>query len=196
MFLHLTLATFLAASITKASEYVIDPSHSYIGFKVKHLGISNVKGDFKKYEGTGTFDEKAKKISNIKFTIKADSITTSEADRDKHLKSADFFETNKFSDLKFEATSPADAKTGAILKGKLTIKDITKDITLKISNWGGTVTDAWGNERVAFQASGTIDRRDYGLKWQKPLSKMGGLTVGNEVTLDLEIEAIKAKSEK
>ncbi len=189
------VSVLLSSSFALASNYKIDAGHSQIGFSVKHLVVESVPGSFNKFEGTGVYDEKTKKISNIKITITTDSIFTNEPDRDKHLKSADFFDTAKFPDLKFESTGSTDAKTGAEIKGKITIKGVTKDLTLKITDWGGTVTDPWGNEKVGFQATGKIDRTLFGLTWNKPLAKAGGLTVSNDVALNLSISGMKVKEE-
>jgi len=172
-------------------KYKVDASHSELGFKVKHLGISTVAGKFKTYSGGFEFDPKTGALSNVKADIDAGSIDTNEPDRDKHLKSADFFETDKFPKVTFESTK-VEASGGKPKKilGKLTIHGVTKEVALNV-DWGGAAEDPWGNQRAAFSASGAIDRTDFGLKWNKGVKKAAGLLVANEVKIALEIEGLK-----
>ena len=175
-----------------ADNYKLDESHTHLGFKIRHLGFSNVRGKFDKFQGTGKYDEKAGKLSDLKVTIQADSINTNEPDRDKHLRSPDFFDVAKFKELKFESTDiKYKGKKSSQITGKLTIHGVTKEVTLDIEEWGGKAEDAWGNQRIAFEATGKIDRRDFGLTWNKGIKKVAGLTVGNDVTFILEIQGIK-----
>ena len=175
-----------------ADSFKLDESHTHLGFKIRHLGFSNVRGKFDKFQGTGKYDEKTGKLSDLKVNIQADSINTNEPDRDKHLRSPDFFDVAKFKELKFESTNiKYNGKKPSQITGKLTIHGITKTVTLDIEEWGGKAEDAWGNQRIAFEATGKIDRRDFGLTWIKGLKKVAGLTVGNDVSFILEIQGIK-----
>lgn len=179
-------------SLAFADSFKLDESHTHLGFKIRHLGFSNVRGKFDKFQGTGKFVEKTGKLSDLKVTIQASSINTNEPDRDKHLRSADFFDVVKFKELKFESTDiKYKGKKPTQIIGKLTIHGITKTVTLDIEEWGGKAEDAWGNQRIAFEATGKIDRRDFGLTWNKGLKKVAGLTVGNDVTFVLDIQGIK-----
>jgi polyisoprenoid-binding protein YceI len=186
------LMTLSISCAAFGTEYKLDTSHATMGFKVRHLGVSWVPGQFSKFDGSLQFDEKKPEISNIKVKVETASINTNEAKRDEHLRSADFFDVQKHPELKFESTKVVynGGKPTQIL-GKLTIKGVTKDITLDVTDWGGTVTDPWGNERMAFEATGKIDRTQYGLTWNKGLSKAGGLVVGNDVTLMISAEFMK-----
>jgi len=175
-----------------ADDYKLDLSHTHLGFKVRHLGISYVRGQFNQFEGRANYNEKTNNLSNMKVTIDASSIDTNEADRDKHLRSKDFFEVEKYKTIVFESTEiKYKDKNPISINGNLTIHGITLPVTLKIEEWGGTVTDPWKNKRLAFEAKGEIDRRKFGLTWNKGLEKVAGLMVGNEVILQLEVEAIK-----
>ncbi len=190
------MALFFAAgeALAAGATYKVDPAHSSIGFKVRHMGISNVKGQFTKFEGTGSFDEKNGKVANIKFTIDPASVDTREADRDKHLRTSDFFDVEKHKEMKFESTNVITKGSKPVeILGKLTIKGVTKDVKLAVTEWGGTTIDPWGNERVGFSAHGKINRLDFGVSWNKPLDKAKGLTVGNDVEMMIEVEAIKDK---
>jgi len=184
--------TLTLGSLAFADSFKLDESHTHLGFKIRHLGFSNVRGKFDKFQGTGKFVEKTGKLSDLKVSIQASSINTNEPDRDKHLRSADFFDVAKFKELKFESTDiKYKGKKPTQITGKLTIHGITKTVTLDIEEWGGKAEDAWGNQRIAFEATGKIDRRDFGLTWNKGLKKVAGLTVGNDVTFILEIQGIK-----
>lgn len=171
-------------SFANANEFIIDTSHSHVGFSVKHLMISKVKGEFKIYEADIDFDTKENKFNKLAALITANSIYTGDEKRDAHLKSADFFESAKFPDIKFVATDISDDE----IKGQLTIKDITKEITLKLTLNG--VTKFRGDTRFGFSLEGKIDRKDFGLTWNKAL-EAGGVLVGDDVKIDIEIEAIE-----
>ena len=184
--------TLTLGSLAFADSFKLDESHTHLGFKIRHLGFSNVRGKFDKFQGTGNFVEKTGKLSDLKVTIQASSINTNEPDRDKHLRSADFFDVAKFKELKFESTDiKYKGKKPTQITGILTIHGVTKTVTLDIEEWGGKAEDAWGNQRIAFEATGKIDRRDFGLTWNKGLKKVAGLTVGNDVTFVLDIQGIK-----
>jgi len=177
-----------------AAEYQIDAAHSEVGFKVKHLGISTVQGSFAEF--SGSFDVDAKNVSATKGTlvIKVASISTNNAKRDGHLKSDDFFNAEKFPEIKFASKSVRNvnlADSTCDLVGDLTIRDVTKEITLKIKGTGILAKDPWGMERAAFTATGRINRFDYNLKWNG-LIEGGGLVVSPDVDLVLSFEGVRA----
>ncbi len=186
-FRKLTLASLITASALFAGTYNVDVSHSNIGFKVKHLMISNVSGKFDKFNGTFEYDEKTKTVTSLTGNIEAASINTENEKRDTHLKSVDFFEVTKYPNLTFKLDKISDDSAF----GKLTIHGITKDIKLDFEN-NGSIKDPWGNTRVGLSLSGKINRKDFGLTWNKAL-EVGGVVVGDEIKLDIELEGILAK---
>lgn len=173
------------------TKWVLDPTHSEIGFKVKHLMISNVKGNFTSYEGT--IEGESFESSPINVNIEASSISTQNAERDAHLKSADFFDVEKNPSISFKGASLTKIDGDEYkLKGILTIKAISKEVTLDVE-YGGTNTDPWGNEKVAFEIKGKINRKDFGLNWNAAL-ETGGVLVGEEVTILGEVQFAKQAS--
>lgn len=178
-----------------AEPYILDESHTQVGFKIKHLVISTVSGRFNKFSGGFSFDKKTGKVDALKVSIEASSIDTNEPDRDKHLRSKDFFNVEKFKTLEFVAkdVTYADGKPSEV-KGDLTIHGITKSVALKVDFKGETV-DPWGNERVAFEAESKVNRKDFGLNWNKSLDK-GGVMIADDVKILIEGEAILKKSEQ
>jgi len=187
--IRLSLASLLAASTLFAGNYSLDTSHSSVGFKVKHLMISNVKGNFGTFDGKFEYDEKSKTLKSLEGTVKADSINTDNSKRDEHLKSADFFDVAKFPEITFSLTKVDGDKA----TGKLTMHGVTKEVTLELEN-NGAIQDPWGNTRVGLALSGKINRYDFGLKYNKVL-EAGGLTIGEEVKLEIELEGIMQKEE-
>jgi len=172
-------------------KWAIDPTHSEIGFKVKHLMISNVKGNFTKYEAT--IDGEDFTTSPLIVKIDAASISTHNTDRDTHLKSADFFDVENFEGITFEGKSFRKVDDEAYkLKGMLTIKEIAKEVVLDVE-YGGTNKDPWGNEKLAFEITGKINRKDWGLNWNSAL-EAGGVLVGDEVRINAEVQFIKQVS--
>jgi len=175
-----------------AGEYVIDGAHSHVMFKIKHMTISSVTGRFEKFKGSFTFDPKHVEQSTGNVTIDVNSVNTDVADRDKHLKSPEFFDVAKYPEMIFKSTKViVKDKNHFQLKGNLTLHGVTRAITLNVE-YGGTAVDPWGNTRVAFSATGKLNRKDYGLMWNK-LLETGGLLVGEEVTINIEVEAILQK---
>ena len=175
-----------------AAEYQIDPAHSEIVFKVRHMGLSTVSGRFDKFTGSFDVDPKNVKATKGSAVIEAASINTSNAKRDDHLRSEEFFDAAKFPSLKFVGKEVKDVNekdSTATLIGDLTIRDVTKPVTLKVKG-GGIINDGWGNDRAAFTATGKINRFDYGLKWNKAV-EAGRLVVGEEVELVLAFEGTR-----
>ncbi|MBS1600783.1 MAG: polyisoprenoid-binding protein [Bacteroidetes bacterium] len=177
-------------TLTK-TKWVLDPSHSELTFKVKHLMISNVKGEFRKFQAEIDGDDFTK--SKVQVTIDASSIYTNDDNRDGHLKAADFFDVENHKDILFESKSFKKVDDGTYkLNGTLTIKGISKDITLDVE-FGGTNKDPWGNEKSAFAISGKINRKDWGLNWNAAL-ETGGVLVSDEVRVSAEVQFVKQAS--
>ncbi len=173
---------------TKAT-WVLDPSHSELLFKVKHLMITNVKGEFKEFSATIDGDDLLN--PKVKAVIKTDSIYTNSDDRDNHLKSADFFDVENFVDMTFESTSiEKEDEDEFTMKGLLTIKGVSKEISLDVE-FGGTNKDPWGNEKAGFSFKGKINRKDWGLNWNAAL-ETGGVLVSDDVKLEGDVQFVKA----
>ncbi|HLW18784.1 MAG TPA: YceI family protein [Cyclobacteriaceae bacterium] len=175
---------------TSKTTWVLDPTHSELLFKVKHLMITNVKGEFRSFnaslESVGTDFSKAK----VTATVDADSIFTNNTDRDNHLKSADFFDVENHKELTFEGTSFTKLDDDNYqLKGDLTIKGVTKEISLNVE-FGGMAKDPWGNEKAGFSISGKFNRKDWGLNWNAAL-EAGGVMVSDEVRINGEVQFVK-----
>ncbi|TGK17879.1 polyisoprenoid-binding protein [Leptospira fluminis] len=183
------LLAVLAIGSLQAANYKLDSAHTSVGFKVKHLAISNVPGTFKEFSGKFAFDEKTNALSALDVTIQTGSISTNDADRDKHLKGKDFFDAGEFGTITFKAAK-ATVKKGGVAKvsGELTIKGVTKPVVLEVK-YGGSAKDPWGNTHLAFEAETKINRKDFGLTWNKTL-ETGGVLVGEEVSIRIEGEAI------
>jgi polyisoprenoid-binding protein YceI len=172
-----------------ASTYKIDKAHSEAVFQVRHL-VTKVRGRFTDFEGTVQVDEDKPELSSVNFTIQATSIDTAEKDRDTHLRSGDFFEVEKFPAITFRSKRVVKKSSESFdVTGDLTIRDVTKEITLPVTHLG-TAKDPWGNERVGFETETTINRKDFGLKWNAAL-ETGGFLVGDDVRAMLSIQAVK-----
>jgi polyisoprenoid-binding protein YceI len=171
-------------------DYNIDPAHSIIGFSIRHLEIAWVEGRFKDFKGTIHFDEKDVTKSSVEFTAKVESIDTGVEQRNAHLRTADFFDIAKHPEMSFKSTRvERRGKDSYVLHGDFTLKGVTKPVALPFTVTGA-IKDPWGNTRFGVSAQTKIDRRDYGITWGKALEN-GGLDVGNEVTIDLQLEAVK-----
>jgi len=184
------LSSFVAAFSIQAATYEIDRSHSEIGFAVKHLVISTVKGSFKDFSGELDFDPKS--IDKSKFTakIKSDSIFTNDDKRDEHLRNEDFFHAKKHPEISFQTTKVVGTKPEAFkIHGNLTMRGVTKPVIIDVA-YNGEVQDAWGNTKAGFTGVTKINRKDFGIIWNKALDA-GGVTVGDEVVITLEIQAKK-----
>lgn len=169
-------------------KWVLDPVHSELVFKVKHMMISNVKGEFKEFnvEVTGENIETA----SVKATINAASINTNNADRDNHLKGEDFFDAAKFPEITFVSKSfDKEDDDEFLLTGDLTIKGISKEVKLDVE-FGGIGKDPWGNEKAGYTVSGKINRKDWGLNWNAAL-ETGGVLVSDEVKFTAEVQFVK-----
>ena len=171
--------------------WVIDPTHSEIQFKIKHLMITNVTGSFNTFSASVATDNEDFTRATISFTADVDSIDTGNEQRDGHLKSADFFDAEKYPHIKFVATKyeKVDNDGSYELYGDLTIKEETRNIKLSVE-FGGVVQDAYGNTKAGFSINGKINRKDFGLTWS-PVTEAGGVIVSDEVKLIAEIQLIE-----
>ncbi|MBS1834448.1 MAG: polyisoprenoid-binding protein [Acidobacteria bacterium] len=188
VFMTLSLA---AATVVSAANYTIDTAHTSAGFKVRHLMISNVKGEFTKTTGTVSFDPKNLAASSVDATVDVNTISTREPKRDAHLKSPDFFDAAKypamtFKSTKFEAAGPGKYK----VTGNLTLHGVTKPVVLDLTNVTPETKGMQGELRVGGQATTRINRKDFGLTWSKTMDG-GGAVVGDEVDIVLDLELIK-----
>jgi polyisoprenoid-binding protein YceI len=180
-----------AASVRAADTYEIDPAHSSIGFSISHLVISKVKGKFNEFTATLAYDAEAKALKEAGATIKTASIETGIQKRDDHLRSADFFDAEKYPEIAFKTKSIAKKDGQWVATGTLTLHGVSKEIALPFK-LNGPIKDPWGSTRVGIEARLTIDRKDYGLTWNKAL-ETGGVLVGDEVEIDIQAEFIKAE---
>jgi polyisoprenoid-binding protein YceI len=172
---------------TTKTLWTIDPYHSDIDFKVKHLVISTVTGSFKSFNATVETDGDDLEGAEIHFEAETDSITTGVKQRDEHLRSDDFFNAEKFPKLTFESTSfTRKGDNEYELKGNLTIRDITKPVTLNVVH-GGTIVDQNGDTKAGFEVSGKINRKDFGLKWNG-VTETGNVIVSDEVKMNLSVQ--------
>jgi len=185
------LALALAAAAS-AATYTIDPVHSSVGFKVRHLMVSNVRGSFGDFAGSFVWEEGKPETWSVEATIQMTSIDTGNAKRDDHLRSSDFFDVATFPTMTFKSTQVTAKDDGTYsLVGDLTLRGVTKAVTLDLE-FIGQVADPQGNVRVGFMATGAIDRQDFGVSYSTVMDN-GGLAVGNEVQIELEIEAVLQK---
>jgi len=180
-----------AATSSAADKYTVDPTHSSIGFAVRHMVVSKVKGYFNEYTATILYDDKDITKSNAEVTIKTASIDTRDAKRDEHLRTPDFFDAAKYPEITFKSKRIEKSGEGFVAVGDLTMRGVTKEIQLPFT-FAGVVTDPWGNTRLGLSASTKLNRQDYGVSWSKSLDS-GGLVVSDDVEIAIEIEAIKAK---
>ena len=182
----------LATPQTSTTTWNIDPAHSHAEFKVRHMMISNVKGHFSKITGKLTLHESDLANSKVEAVIEAASIETREPQRDAHLKSADFLDVEKFPTLSFNSTSTKLVRDGELaVEGDLSLHGVTRKVIFTVEGPTPPMKDPWGNTRVGVSASTKINRKDYGLVWNAAL-ETGGIVIGEEVTITLEVEFIKA----
>ena len=168
----------------------IDSSHSGIHFSVRHMVIAKVRGQFDRWTGTVSAENGDLGKGTVEVVIDASSINTGVAQRDEHLKSADFFDVATYPEIRFRSTAVRPvSKTGLVMTGDLTIHGVTRAVELEVSN-AGQVKDPWGNERAGFSAVGSIDRKEFGLTWNQVL-ETGGFVVGDRIEIEIEVEAVK-----
>lgn len=187
--LLVSVSSWATPSPLAKGSYKIDLMHSKVGFEVTHLVISTVEGSFKTFSGSIIVDKDITK-SQVNAEVDINSIDTNVADRDNHLKSADFFDVEKFPKMNFKSTEIKGNEKSFKMTGDLTIKGITKKVTFD-STYKGSAKDAYGNTKVAFEAKTVISRKEFGLTWNKMVE--AGPVVGDEITLVLKIQAAKDK---
>jgi polyisoprenoid-binding protein YceI len=179
-----------AVKTATKTKWALDPTHSEIVFKVRHMMITNVKGEFRKFEGSIVTEGSDFSKASVDVTIDAGSVFTNEDKRDGHLRSADFFDAENFPSLTFKSKSfKKVSEDGYELAGVLTIKGVSKDVVLNVE-FGGINKDPWGNEKAGFSASGKINRKDFGLNWNAAL-ETGGVLVSDEVKVSAEVQFVK-----
>jgi len=190
--LNIAAAGLVAASAFAADTFVVDRAHSEASFQVRHL-VSRVGGKFDDFSGTISVDRGEPSASSVEFTIKSASIDTGNEDRDKDLRSANFFEVDKFPEISFKSTTvkPSGAKDTYDVTGTFTMHGVTKTVTLPVE-FLGFIKDPWGGERAGFSTHIVLNRKDYGINWNKVLDN-GGTLLSDDVDVTVNIEAAKAK---
>lgn len=182
------------ASGTTVQTYNVDPSHSRLGFTVRHMGFSKVRGSFEQFEGTVRMAPGDLSTLEADATVQTQSVTTNEAKRDEHLRSADFFEVETYPTITFESTDVRDVSGDRFtLVGEFTMHGTTKTIELA-GEYLGEGADPWGGTRVAFEASAKLNRKEFGLNWNAVL-EAGGVLVSDEVEITLEVQAVQQQDE-
>lgn len=196
MYKHiLSLALLLGATQTANAEtWNIDSSHSDVGFEVTHMMISTVQGNFGEFSGNIDVDKKGK-LTSLSGDVSISSVDTNDAKRDAHLQQDDFFATASFPKMTFTSTKiKGSHEKGYTVTGDLTIRDVTKSVTLDLTPFKGPITDGWGNTRVATVATTEINRQEFGVTWSASLDS-GGLVVSDEVAIEIKMEFVQAKGE-
>lgn len=197
--LILTAFTLIFASArtqAQVSTWEIDPAHTMIGFSVKHLMVSNVRGTFNTFSGTVQGREDDVTSAVVDVTIDVGSIDTREPKRDQHLRSADFFDVAKYPSIVFHSKKVTKTGPGTLrVTGDLTIHGVTKEVVLDVDGLTPPMKDPWGNQRVGAHASTKISRKDFGLLWNQALDT-GGVVVGDEVSISIDVEMFKKAASK
>ena len=172
--------------------YKIDSAHSSANFTVRHMMIAKVHGGFKKMEGTLQYDPTDLGNTKVEATVDATSIDTREAERDTHLKSEDFFNVEKYPNITFKSTKVEPKGDEVLVTGDLTIRGVTKEVTLEMEKFTGEQKDPWGNYRIGSSATGKIKRKDFGLNWNAAL-EAGGVLVGDEVKIEVDVQFVRSE---
>ena len=188
----MTTMTVAAPQTSTTTTWNIDPAHSVAEFKVKHMMISNVKGVFSKLSGALSFDESGHHNSRVEVSAEAASIHTGDDQRDAHLKSPDFFDVERFPTLTFKSSGVRVINDGELsVEGDLTIHGVTRKVNFAVEGPTSPSKDPWGNTRIAVSATTKVNRKDFGLTWNAAL-ETGGILVGEEVTITLDVQFVKA----
>ncbi|MGC4000535.1 MAG: YceI family protein [Anaeromyxobacter sp.] len=186
----LSLALLPAAALAQASTWDLDSAHTHSAFTVRHLVITNVRGEFGKTTGKVVLDEKDVTKSTVEASIDATTIDTREPKRDAHLKSPDFFDVEKYPAITFKSTKVEKAGSGLKVTGDLTMHGVTKQVVLDVAGPTAEIKDPWGKTRRGIAATTTVNRKDFGLNWNKAVE--AGPVVGDEVKIEIEAELVKA----
>jgi polyisoprenoid-binding protein YceI len=192
LFLFAVVVWCPLAVYAESARWSLDPDHSTIEFRVAHMIVSKTSGRFTDYAGFIDMDAEAGTVTAIEATIKAGSVNTNHEKRDAHIRNVDFLDVEHYPTITFKMKSYKKAAEGFLAVGDLTLHGVTKEVTLA-GQFNGATKDPWGNTRAGFSAEGKLNRKDFGMVWNKTLDN-GGLVVGDEVQIRLEIECIKAKS--
>jgi polyisoprenoid-binding protein YceI len=191
LFLFGFMAWFPLAALAEPARWNLDLDHSTVEFRVAHMIVSKTTGRFTDYTGFVDMDAEAGTVKAIEVTIKTGSVNTNHEKRDAHIRNVDFLDVERYPTITFKMKSYKKAAEGFIAVGDLTLHGVTKEVALT-GQYNGATKDPWGNTRSGFSAEGKLNRKDFGLVWNKTLDS-GGLVVGDEVQIRLEIECIKAK---
>ncbi len=184
-------ACLLAPAVVSADGWELDPAHSSVAFAIRHMMISTVHGQFHTFSGTATGDPAKPAEAAIEATIDAASIDTGNEKRDAHLKSADFFDVEKFPKITFKSTKIESAGPGrAKVTGNLTMHGVTKAVVLEVEGPTATIKDPMGNTKAGAHATTKVDRKDFGISWNKAMDG-GGIMVGDDVDVTIDVEAVK-----
>jgi polyisoprenoid-binding protein YceI len=186
----LAVAALQIPALARAANYDIDTAHSSAGFAVRHLAVSNVRGEFGKVTGVVEYDAKDPSKTRVEATIDAASVTTREPKRDEHLKSPDFFDVAQYPVITFKSTKVEKGPQGLRVKGDLTLHGVTRPVALDVQGPTQEVKDPWGNIRAGASATAKINRKDFGMSFNKTLDS-GGLVVGDEVAIAIDVELVK-----
>jgi len=188
--LSAALSIALLASTAFAGEtFTLDKNHSSLGFKVRHMGVSSVRGEFEDFSMEVSLDEADMTKSSVAFTADPTSVNTRNENRDDHLRTSDFLDIENHPEISFESSSIRKDGEDFIVTGNLSIRGVTKEVDLKVAV-AGPIDDPWGNHRLGIEGSVTIDRRDFGVSYNN-LLEAGGLVVANEVTIEFAVEAVR-----
>lgn len=191
--LFAAVAALSLPGLARAANYDLDGVHSSASFRVRHLAVSWVRGEFQKLSGTVSYDPKNVAATTVNASIDVSTINTRNADRDGHLKSPDFFDAAKFPTITFKSKKAEGAPGKIKVTGDLTLHGVTKEVVLDVDGPSDGVKDPWGNLKLGATATTKINRKDFGLTWNKAL-ETGGLVVGEEVEITLDLEAALAKA--
>ncbi len=183
----LTLSALAFPALAASATWEIDVAHSSIGFGIRHLMVSTVRGSFNTFNGTVTLDGDDPTTARIAVTIDPASVDTRESKRDEHLRSADFFDVAKYPAMTFTSTKVEKAGAGFTVTGDLTMHGVTREVVLAVDGPLATVKDPWGGQRAGLRATATLSRKDFGLTWNKAL-ETGGVVVGDEVAIVIDLE--------
>ena len=180
----------MSTAVATKTKWAIDTTHSEVQFKVKHLVISTVTGAFKKFQGDVVSESDDFNGAAVSFSLDVNSLDTNQADRDGHLKSEDFFAAGRFPSIGFSGVLDKVSGDKYKLVGELTVRDVTRSETFDVE-FGGVVKDPWGNIKAGFEINGKVNRKDFGLTWNA-LTEAGGMVVGEDVKLHINVELVKA----
>jgi len=184
----IALSSLLGVASLLGANFTVDKAHTDLGFKVRHMMVSNTKGNFDDFSGSFSYDTKTRQLTALDGKVQVTSVNTDEPKRDDHLRGPDFFDVEKYPTMHMKFVK----QTGDKVTVALTIKDVTKNIVLDMDDASDAIADPWGNTRVGFALNGEIDRQEFNIRFSK-IMETGGLVVGDKVKLMLEIEGIEKK---